>query len=182
MPFFFNLQPLENLKVMNLRSSSKLSLSDSDLSKFPNLEVLNLGQCSGLAGLPSSIKNSTRLTELILYLPLLNTAPDLLNWSFTIVIVYLLCHHQLYRRRLKVCLLSSDRIFECLWSLWASLYKKAKANRWCIKFYWCITGSLNWFNKQIKTQLWYTSYVLSLICSCIDSAVSWRCLTIVQPR
>ncbi|XP_061971256.1 disease resistance protein RPV1-like isoform X2 [Populus nigra] len=60
-------QPLENLKVMNLRSSSKLSLSDSDLSKFPNLEVLNLGQCRGLAGLPSSIKYSTRLTELILY-------------------------------------------------------------------------------------------------------------------
>ncbi|KAG6773219.1 hypothetical protein POTOM_020480 [Populus tomentosa] len=52
---------------MNLRSSSKLSLSDSDLSKFPNLEVLNLGQCSGLTGLPSSIKYSTRLTELILY-------------------------------------------------------------------------------------------------------------------
>jgi Leucine-rich repeat (LRR) protein len=65
--FFFNLQPLKNLKVMNLRSSSKLSLSDSDLSKFPNLEVLNLGQCRGLAGLPSSIKYSTRLTELILY-------------------------------------------------------------------------------------------------------------------
>ena len=60
--------------------------------------------------------------------------------------------------------------------------KKQKANRWCIKFYWCITGSLNWFNKQIKPQLWFTSYVLSLICSCIDSAVSWRCLTIVQPR
>lgn len=59
-------QPLENLKVMNLRSSSKLSLSDSDLSKFPNLEVLNLGQCRGLAGLPSSIKYSTRLTTLVL--------------------------------------------------------------------------------------------------------------------
>ncbi|KAJ6928763.1 disease resistance-like protein DSC1 [Populus alba x Populus x berolinensis] len=60
-------QPLENLEVMNIRSSSKLSLSDSDLSKFPNLEVLNLGQCSGLAGLPSFIKYTTRLTELILY-------------------------------------------------------------------------------------------------------------------
>jgi hypothetical protein len=91
---------------------------------------------------------------------------------------------ELYWRRLKVGLLSSDRIFECLWSLRASLYKKksSKANRWCIKFYWCITGSLNWFNKQIKPQLWSTSYVLSLSCSCIDSAVSWRCLTIVQLR
>uniref|UniRef100_A0A2K1R8K3 Uncharacterized protein n=1 Tax=Populus trichocarpa TaxID=3694 RepID=A0A2K1R8K3_POPTR len=31
-------------------------------------------------------------------------------------------------------------------------------------------------------QLWFTSYVLPLTCSCIDSAVSWRCLMIVQLR
>ncbi|KAJ6928766.1 disease resistance-like protein DSC1 [Populus alba x Populus x berolinensis] len=58
-------QPLENLKVMNLRSSSKLSLSDSDLTKFPNLEVLNLGQ--SLASLPDSIGELKSLEDLYLY-------------------------------------------------------------------------------------------------------------------
>ncbi|KAB5556249.1 hypothetical protein DKX38_007158 [Salix brachista] len=38
-------QPLKNLKLMNLHASSKLILIDSDFSKVPNLEVLNLGQC-----------------------------------------------------------------------------------------------------------------------------------------
>ncbi|KAF9681594.1 hypothetical protein SADUNF_Sadunf05G0018100 [Salix dunnii] len=61
-------RPFENLKLMNLRSSSKLILIDSDLSKVPNLEVLNLGQCSSCSvGLPSSIKQCTKLTILELY-------------------------------------------------------------------------------------------------------------------
>ncbi|KAI5587314.1 hypothetical protein BDE02_05G023800 [Populus trichocarpa] len=55
-------QALENLKLMN-PPSSKLSLIDSDLSKVPNLEVLHPGHCSSLAGIPSLIKHSTRLTR-----------------------------------------------------------------------------------------------------------------------
>ncbi|KAJ6397551.1 hypothetical protein OIU77_018544 [Salix suchowensis] len=58
-------QPLENLKLMNLHPSSKLILIDSDLSKVPNLEVLNVGQCSSCSfGLPSCIKHCTKLTIL----------------------------------------------------------------------------------------------------------------------
>ena len=59
---FIYLQALENLKLMN-PPSSKLSLIDSDLSKVPNLEVLHPGHCSSLAGIPSLIKHSTRLTR-----------------------------------------------------------------------------------------------------------------------
>ncbi|KAG5244840.1 disease resistance protein [Salix suchowensis] len=59
-------QPLENLKIMNLRSSSKLILSDFDFSYFPNLE-LNLRLCYQLASLPESIGELKSLVKLDLF-------------------------------------------------------------------------------------------------------------------
>ncbi|KAJ6354100.1 hypothetical protein OIU76_003020 [Salix suchowensis] len=62
-------QPLENLKLMNLCYSSKLILSDFDFSNLPNLEVLNLKQCSeqhtnNLCTLPPSIGFLSQLVKL----------------------------------------------------------------------------------------------------------------------
>ncbi|KAJ6354099.1 hypothetical protein OIU76_003019 [Salix suchowensis] len=68
-------QPLENLKIMNLRFSSELILSDFDFSNLPNLEVpnldqlveLNLSMCTSLTCLPDSIGELKSLEELDLY-------------------------------------------------------------------------------------------------------------------
>ncbi|KAJ6287855.1 hypothetical protein OIU76_028846 [Salix suchowensis] len=65
-------QPLENLKIMNLRSSSKLILSDFNFSNLPNLEVPNLDQLvelnlfhyTSLTCLPDSIGELKSLVEL----------------------------------------------------------------------------------------------------------------------
>ncbi|KAB5556248.1 hypothetical protein DKX38_007157 [Salix brachista] len=58
-------QPIENLKLMDLRYSSMLILNDLDFSKVPNLEVIILKPRNNcFVSLPSSIKHCTKLVKL----------------------------------------------------------------------------------------------------------------------
>ncbi|CAA7045339.1 unnamed protein product [Microthlaspi erraticum] len=57
------IQPLPNLKTINLAYSQKLE-SIPNLSKATNLETLSLGGCTSLVELPSSIRNLYKLKRL----------------------------------------------------------------------------------------------------------------------
>ncbi|KAJ4837061.1 hypothetical protein Tsubulata_038327, partial [Turnera subulata] len=55
--------PLVNLKVCDLRGSKEL-IKIMDLSGVPNLEELDLGECSSLVEIPSSIQLCRKLTKI----------------------------------------------------------------------------------------------------------------------
>ncbi|KAJ4839381.1 hypothetical protein Tsubulata_031757, partial [Turnera subulata] len=56
--------PLVNLKVCNLWGSKEL-IKIMDLSGVPNLEELDLGGCSSLVEIPSSLQHCRKLTKII---------------------------------------------------------------------------------------------------------------------
>ncbi|KAL9281980.1 putative TIR domain, AAA+ ATPase domain, P-loop containing nucleoside triphosphate hydrolase [Arabidopsis thaliana] len=73
------IQPLPNLKSIDLSGSSKLK-ENPNLSNAINLEILELGHCSSLVELPSSISNLHKLEILdVKYCSMLQVIPTNIN-------------------------------------------------------------------------------------------------------